>query len=273
MPEHDSRPFLGLVTALESETKALCGNGKATREGLFLRREHRTRNGRIVCLQCGPGPERSLAAARDLAQEGAGVLLCAGVASGLAPEARSGELVCTTQILLAHKGEPLPVPLDCDPLGPEAAKRFPASEGGRPRTLLSTTTPLLAPEEKQSWRERTGAYAVDMESAGVALAAGEAGLPFLAAQAICDTVSRPLSRRMLDVCEGASGASAFGLLRTMLRSPSLTGEFWRAGRDYARALDALKQAREELFELCFAAMPDPAASADATPEAQEPPVQ
>ncbi|MGE4290755.1 MAG: hypothetical protein AB7E32_00970 [Desulfovibrio sp.] len=273
MNPNDSRPFLGLITALESETRALCGNVRTTVQGHFLRAETHCAQGRVVCLQCGPGPERALAAGRELATQGAGVLLCAGVASGIDPETRCGELLLGNTVCLLHENLPLAVPNDA-PSSVETALRLlaEAKMPARSRPLLTTANPLLDAEERRHWFETTGAAAVDTESAGVALAAMEAKLPFLAVRAVSDSVSQPVSKEMIAACDNGAIGSAFGLIRTILQRPSLFGEFWRAGREYARALDALKKARKALFQACFESleterMETPDKDAD-TPEEQ-----
>jgi nucleoside phosphorylase len=251
------RPFLGLITALESETKAF-GGGKPTPQGHFQRREFDCAQGRVVCLQCGPGPERSLAAARELVAEGAGALLCAGVAGGIDAQSECGELLLSEDVQLVHEGTPLAVPQERPGLA-EAALLLLAGSRLRFRAgiMLTTATPLLDLSERERWHTLTGASAVDTESAGVALAAMEARIPFLAARAVCDSIKRPVSKAMLAACDNGAAGSMRGLVRAILRRPSLLGDFWRAGRDYSKALDTLRNARKALFQACFEAMTDP----------------
>jgi adenosylhomocysteine nucleosidase len=58
--------------------------------------------------------------------------------------------------------------------------------------LLSVNVPLRTPEAKRSVHQRTGAVAVDMEAAGVAVAAQHLGIPWLALKSVVDPVDEPL---------------------------------------------------------------------------------
>lgn len=262
---NDTLPLLGLVTALESETKALCGNIKLQRDASFQRGELQLPHGRVICIQCGTGPERSLSAGRKLVAEGAEMLICAGMASGLDPSVTNAELLVTQNVILAHEDAPLPIPVDEDLLDLGVLlELINVKVTAFSQPLLTTPTPLFNMVKRMLWFERSGAVATDMESAGVALAAMEAKLPFLAIRAICDTVKRPISDDVLAAC-AASGTSMFSLLRSVVRHPSLLSDLWKTGRDYSRAMETLKATRDGLFEACFQAVTNARKSKPALP--------
>ncbi|MEF2144097.1 MAG: hypothetical protein V3573_01510 [Desulfovibrionaceae bacterium] len=277
MNEDGSIPFLGLITALEAETRTLCGKARSISTPPFRRNEFEFEGARVVCLQCGPGPERSLAAARALVREGAGMLLCSGVSGGLDPEVRSGDLILTEGCMLAEEEMPLPIPTPRQELAADAADALEqAGISVLVRPILTTRAPLLDMDRKTRWFAVSGAASVDMESAGTALAAMEADLPFLALRAICDPADRPIPPEMLTACSPDGGVKLGGLFRGILRRPRLLGELWRTGRDYSRALDALAKARAPLFRFCLTVMSGNVMAqdnADADSGAANPPLQ
>src|SRR6185437_11425564 len=128
--------------------------------------------------------------ARQAAPGGATALVRFGLAGGLDPALRPGDVVVPSHVLLA--GSLLPT--DPTLLG--------RADGG---TLLCGETAVASAAEKRHWFEMTGAVAV----ARVAL---EHGLRFAALRAICDPAERDLPPAAL-VALDARGA--IGLLRVL----------------------------------------------------------
>jgi hypothetical protein len=88
---------------------------------------------------------------------------------------------------------------------------------------------------KAAVRRKSGACAVDMETAGIVQAACEVGLPWVAVRAIVDSAMDPLPAACLPVL-GDDGHVAVGLLmRTVWRSPSLMRHFVTLARGTALA--------------------------------------
>ncbi|SKA72259.1 Nucleoside phosphorylase [Paucidesulfovibrio gracilis DSM 16080] len=283
---HESIPFIGVVTALEAETKAVCRKAKAEAGEPFPRFDCSTAEARVVCLQCGPGPERALAAARQLISQGADMLLCVGAASGMDREAQSGHLLLTRDVLLLHDAHPMPIPhadqgdADRTPdIQPDNAlvKTLEAKKlTVHVRPLLTAPPPLFGQEDRTHWNAETGAAALDTESAGAALAALESHRPFLALRALGDSVERPVSPEVLAACSGGGGWSLF---RRIVRHPGLFIKLWRMGREYSNALDALSKAWNPVLEHCVHALlkaaptgstpEQPAQSSDSAPDARQ----
>ncbi len=89
---------------------------------------------------------------------------------------------------------------------------------------------------------RTGAVAVDLESAVVALAAAEAGLPFLVLRAIADPAERglPAAARIRLKPDGAPDLGK--ILASLLVGPGQIGALIRLADDTRRALRTLSRA-------------------------------
>jgi len=129
----------------------------------------------------GPGRERARAAARHAIADGAGALLAWGMAGALRADGESGDVVVPARVLSAS-GE-----WDTDAvwrrrIAAALAARFEIGESA----LFSSVEVIARPEAKRALGERTGAHAIDMETAAVAEVAAEAGRPCIAIRVIVD---------------------------------------------------------------------------------------
>jgi adenosylhomocysteine nucleosidase len=122
-----------------------------------LPREARLLRGLSFSIRCeGPGAANARRAAEALVREGVDTLVSFGVAGGLDPRLRPGDIVRDK--------------------------------------IHSTATPVVSPAQKARLHKETGAVAVDMESEAVAEVAREKGVRFLAVRAIVDPAERALPR-------------------------------------------------------------------------------
>lgn len=136
----------------------------------------------VELRQSGPGPERAAAAAADAIAGGAGALLSWGYAGALDPDLEPGTVVVPVRVRSAERDA-----LAADTVW-QAALADAFGREGRVSTgdLWSAAAPLGTPAAKASAYAATSAVAVDMESAAIARAADEAGLPWAAVRVIVD---------------------------------------------------------------------------------------
>ena len=86
--------------------------------------------------------------------------------------------------------------------------------------------PLRTPEAKRRAAADTTAVAVDMEAAGVAEAAMELGIPWLALKVILDPADQTLDDR-LDRCTTPEGNPRWsGILATLVEGPETRRMLW-----------------------------------------------
>jgi adenosylhomocysteine nucleosidase len=85
-------------------------------------------------------------------------------------------------------------------------------------SLLASERPLGRPAAKAAAWRRTGAAAVDMESAAIAQVAGQAGLPFIALRVIVDTAADELPAAVI-AASGAGRLRLGRLLAALARTP------------------------------------------------------
>jgi adenosylhomocysteine nucleosidase len=176
-------------------------------------------------------PARAAALARDLISQGATALLSFGIAGGLAPELATGDLVIGTAVSTGVAAYP------CDPnLVARLATALPGAVHG---DVWGGDVIVDTAAAKARLHRDSGAVIVDLESAAVAMAAAEAGLPFGVLRSVADLAAHGLPPAAL-VGLDAEGRPAIGpVLRALARSPGQLPALIRLGRQSSAAMAAL----------------------------------
>jgi adenosylhomocysteine nucleosidase len=150
----------------------------------------------VVVVKTGVGPQRALAACREILGTCAvDLAVSAGVACALVP-ARIGDLLIGTGVRGAGDQNEIGagVTRSCAGEVVEAAVRAAERTGLRARTglLVTTSRVLWQCSDKRVTAEQTAAIGVDMESAAVALAAAECQVAFASIRSVSDLLDEPL---------------------------------------------------------------------------------
>jgi adenosylhomocysteine nucleosidase len=161
---------IGVLTGLRAEARCL--------EGLDLK---------IACS--GARPERAQAEATRLLAEGAKGLVSFGLAAGLDPGLRPGDLVLA-DVVITPDGQHLAT--DAAWRNRLVALLAKAGVDARARPVVGTERLLVTSQQKRALLEMTSASAADMESHVVAQAASAAGKPFVVIRAISDGADQAL---------------------------------------------------------------------------------
>ena len=172
------------------------------------------------------GAERQ---AQSVIEAGARGLISFGIAGGLDPALRPGQVivpdsVCADGVVyLADPG---------------LAAMFGGFTGHR---ALGTRDPILSPADKARAAERNGAHAIDLESGAVARTAAARGLPFAVVRAICDPAERTLPPLALNAIDGNGNVRAAATLWYLLLHPREIPAMIGLARESAAAHRALKR--------------------------------
>ena len=157
----------------------------------------------VRLVMTGVGPERAERAARANLV-GASLVLTAGCCGGLVAGANAGMILVPGQLLQAVDGggaRRCPDPhAQWATRARQQAERMGLHCSDRP--LITVSDALNSPERKHRCHQQTGAVGVDMETAAVALVAGERGVPHLAIRVVLDSVDDHLPERRLSDSEG-----------------------------------------------------------------------
>ncbi|WP_428377920.1 hypothetical protein [Lichenicoccus sp.] len=175
--------------------------------------------GDVLVEISGASPAGASAAVTRLIAAGATSLVSLGVAAGLDPDARPGDLLVPSRIVVATATGSRDYFTDltlCARLG-----------GMTPGALLHSDVAVTTPQAKRELFAASHCTALDMESGILAAAASEAGLPFAALRAVCDPAGSGLPAAAL-VALGADGrlrprAILASLLRRPQQLPALVG--------------------------------------------------
>lgn len=156
----------------------------------------------LLLIKTGVGPDNAETAAHRLFKETPiAAALSLGIAGGLSPDVEAGDLIVGNRtILRRNSGQVLCEEKDsrlesfpCDPGLQDAAmtviRRWDSRHCLGP---ILTVDHILTMEEKRVLAARSGALAVDMESATIASAASACSIPFLAIRGILDPVHEEL---------------------------------------------------------------------------------
>lgn len=167
-------------------------------------------------------------AAERLVFRSARLLISFGVAGGLDPALAPGALVVPR--LLWDAGEVFAA--DPELLAALGGATHARAAGGRDI--------LAAASEKAALFARSGAVAVDLESAAVARVAASHGLGFAVVRAVCDPAGRDLPPAALAALDQGGAIGMFRVAGSVLRRPSQIPALLRLAGDAAAAQAALR---------------------------------
>lgn len=203
-----------------------------------LRAEARCLHGLDLAVACsGARPGRARAEAARLLAEGATGVVSFGLAAGLSPGLRPGDLVLADAVILpdgrrltAHSAWRAVL----------AAALSPAGMATHLGPIAGTDHLLAAPEQKQALFEATGALAADMESHAVADVATLAGKPFIVVRAIADAADQALPDGAIRFL-GPDGRMRLTALIGVIARPWELAQLLRLGLQTRGALGTLHQ--------------------------------
>ena len=178
----------------------------------------------VICSSSDPSQLRALLATLD-STTFRGVISF-GVAGGLDPALKSGDVVVATEVLAGDTRWLAGSALNEEMIASVALRRRRVVRGG----LAGVEKIVVARDGKAALRSETGAAAVDMESHIAAAYAAEAGVPFAALRVISD----PAGRALLALAMSAIKPNGDIDLRKVLRGIARTDDAARAGLDRNR---------------------------------------
>ena len=215
----DLRPVL-IVTGLVQEARIAAGPGMI-----------------VICSSSDPQQLRALLATLD-SSTFRGVISF-GVAGGLDPSLKSGDVVVATEVFAGDTRFLAGLALNEEMIAGAALRRRRVVRG----VLTGVERVIAATACKAALRSETGAAAVDMESHIAAAYAVEAGLPFAALRVISDPASRALPALAMSAIKPNGDIDLRKVLRGLARNPLTLRALVSTGIDFNRALRSLRGCR------------------------------
>ncbi len=228
---------LGIVAALADEARILSAGPVSTETAILV-------GNSILLRLSGMGSARARAAASGLVEQGAEALISWGVAAGLCPDLRPGSLVIPEKIL-GQEGEEYPVDRSWSE---RVSIAIGASISVNRGTISECGSIKAGTQEKSRIFARTGAVAMDMESAAIAAVADRAGLRFIAVRAIADSLETTIPHCALASIDEFGRPRVFKLIMELARRPGEIAGLIKLGTGHYAALRSLQMAAEILKE-------------------------
>jgi adenosylhomocysteine nucleosidase len=190
-------------------------------------------------LVSGAGPENARRAAERLLESGVGGLVSWGCAAALHPTLRPGSLLLPRRIV-GSDGAAFHTDQDWrDRVGKALGDANIPFDGDD----LADSRDIVATEEgKQHLALRTGAHAVDMESAAIARVALARSLPFLVIRAVADPAGMAVPSAVLRATGTDGRVDLLRLFAALVTRPGELPALIRLGLHFNAAIDTLRRA-------------------------------
>ena len=220
----DPRPVL-IVTGLVQEARIAAGPGMT-----------------VICSSSDPQQLRALLTVFDPTTIRG--VISFGVAGGLDPSLKSGDVVVATEVLAGDTRWLAGFTLNEDLIARVALGRRVLRRRRVVRGCLAGVEQVIAARAcKAALHSETGAAAVDMESHIAAAYAAEAGLPFAALRVIADPANRALPELAKTAIKPNGDIDLRKVLRGLARNPMTLRALVSTGIDFNRALRSLRGCR------------------------------
>lgn len=220
--ERDGLPIL-IVTGLKQEARIAAGPGLT-----------------VICSSSNPVQLREMMTSFDPASIRG--IVSFGVAGGLNPALKSGDIVIASSIVTADRSWPTEEALTENLVTLPTSRRRAIVSG----ILAGVEEVVIGQVGKAALRATTGADAVDMESHIAARYAELNGLPFAAVRVISDPAHRALPELTMNAIKPNGNVDLWKVMRGIARNPRTIPHLISTGRDFNRALRSLRVSRSAL---------------------------
>jgi adenosylhomocysteine nucleosidase len=243
---------IAIIAAMPEETRAIIrvlGHTKKMHMGHLVVYQGRASGHDLTIIEAGMGFANATTAARQIIGElrpdlVVSVGFCGGVLEGL----QVGDAVVATGLAIVSEGGLKEVPVTI----PEACRNFvchQAAEGRRVFGGLFATTTVIMPKRRLSALLPPDAQfpVVEMESAAIAVLAGEHGIPFAGLRTVSDPFDEELGFSLDEFCDDSMRIRIPKVLLTIIRKPRIIPQLIRLAGNSRVAAGSLGQAMERLL--------------------------
>ena len=165
--------------------------------------------------------------------EGASGVLSFGIAGGLDPELRPGDIVVGNAVIYGRER------FKADEIWRQRLATSLHGAGVRMGEIAASDVPVGSRELKAALRQATGAVAVDMESHVAGRLAAQHKLPFAVLRVVGDDAYRSLPPAAVAGLASGGTIDIQGVLKSLLRQPSQLPQLLRVSVDTNKAMASL----------------------------------
>jgi adenosylhomocysteine nucleosidase len=246
--------MIGLIAAMPQESDALLRlllGWKRTGVGSFRAQSFDLSGQACLLVTSGMGARRAGQAARALLEMDARVLVSFGIAGAVEADLEIGDVVAVESVCRLDRGLPGPLlPLAAWPAAArQAAAQALAQRGAR---LFAGTAVTTGGSQVAAGQLGELTHPVlEMETAGIAQAAAQKGIPLLSLRAISDGPRAPIPFNLAEMMDDDANLQWVRMLKALARRPGIVLQFGRMLRNSRLAADnaalALLAALSELI--------------------------
>lgn len=221
---------LGIAVALPQELQPL--TRKSVQAGTcFWLNDHI-----VVCLN-GIGPKRADVGGKKLIAEGIDILVSWGSAGALDESIPLGALLLPQKVMDASQNT-FPA---AENFYKKIKENLPSHIQVVHDPLAETPTPLADISQKKSFRETSGAVAVDMESGTLARLAHQHHIPFVVIRSVADTSTMSIPLSILKTMDAEGKINFAHLCQELLLHPADIRTLLHLGIGFGKAKNTLMQ--------------------------------
>ena len=237
---------IGIITAMPGETRAITRalpHTQKMRMGGLAVQQAQVSGHELTIVEAGMGFDNATAAARQLIGElRPDLMISAGFCGGISAELQVGDAVVAIGVTIVSEGGLQEVPVTISPVSRVFVSRQ-GDEGSRVFAGLFATTPAIMQKTQLAALLPTDAPypVVEMESAAIALLAGENGIPFVGLRTVSDPVDEELGFALYEFCDKRMRIRIPRVLLTVARKPRIIPQLIRLAGNSRVAAASLSQ--------------------------------
>jgi adenosylhomocysteine nucleosidase len=243
---------IGIITAMPEETQAIV---RALQHAQKIRTGERTMyqaqhcGHEVVVAEAGMGFANATEGARRFMGElRPDLVISAGFCGGISAELQVGDTVLATGLTIVSDQGVKDVPATIPTVSRDFTARQ-SSGGQRVFGGLFATTAIIMPKRRLAALLPADAPfpVAEMESAAIALLAGENGIPFIGLRTVSDPFDEELGFALDEFCDNRMRISIPRVLMTVARKPRIIPQLIRLARNSRIAAACLSQSVERLL--------------------------